>query len=366
MDDNHVDAERRRAIIHVDMDAFYAAIEQLDNPKLKGRPVIVGGLGLRGVVSTANYAARRFGVHSAIPMARARSLCPQATFIRPRMARYRELSQQIFAIFHEFSSEIEGLSMDEAFLDITERVVDEDTNYALRETGRALQQSIYANTGLSASVGMAHNKLLAKLGSDYRKPRGRTFIAFDQVSRFLDPLPVGRLWGIGKQTLPRLQQADILTIGQLRLSSPVLLESLLGQRWRHYQRLAAGIDERQVKGARPDKSISRETTFSSDIAEQEPLLEVLRGHAFEVAQRASRKSLVGRTVTLKLRDRHFATASRSRTLAQSISSGEAIYLQAKQLFEEWCTASGFPAVRLIGVGISNLQAAEDQQSDELL
>lgn len=355
-----------RSIIHVDMDAFYAAVEQLDNPAMKGHPVIVGGLGPRGVVSTASYEARRFGVHSAMPMARARVLCKRAHFIRPRMARYKEVSREIFDIFHRFTSRVEGLSMDEAYLDMTDCLpAIKGRDDELRETGRGLQQAIYANTGLTASVGMAHNKLLAKLGSDYRKPRGRTFISRDKVHLFLDPLPVGRLWGIGRQTLPRLQQAGILTIGQLRRSSAEVLETLLGQRWQHYHRLAGGIDHRQVKAERPDKSISRETTFSQDMDEQEPLLETLHVHAAEVARRAAGKSLTGRTVTLKLRDRNFATISRSRTLNQGINSTEEIFVQARVLFQEWCDSSGFPAIRLIGVGISNLQEVEEG-GDELL
>lgn len=361
------DRLKLRSIMHVDMDAFYAAVEQLDNPKLKGRPVIVGGLGMRGVVSTASYEARRFGVHSAMPMARARVLCRHAHFIRPRMARYKEISREFFEIFHWFTQEVEGLSMDEAFLDISGDLTDKSKrDDELRETGRGLQQAIYANTGLTASVGMAHNKLLAKLGSDYRKPRGRTFVGYDKVHLFLDPLPLGRLWGIGKQTLPRLQQAGLLTIGQLRRASPEVLETLLGQRWQHYYLLAQGIDHRLVKVERADKSISRETTFSHDMSEQEPLLETLHMHAAEVAQRAAKKSLLGRTISIKLRDRNFATISRSRTLAQGINTTEEIFAQARQLFEEWCESSGFPAVRLIGVGISNLGAVEDQPIEELL
>lgn len=353
--------------MHVDMDAFYAAVEQLDNPKLKGRPVVVGGLGMRGVVSTASYEARRYGIHSAMPMARARVLCRHAHFIRTRMARYKEISREIFEIFHWFTPEVEGLSMDEAFLDISDYLTGKQTrDDELRETGRSLQQAIYANTGLAASVGMAHNKLLAKLGSDYRKPRGRTFVAYEKAHLFLDPLPVGRLWGIGKQTLPRLQQAGILTIGQLRRAPSEVLETLLGQRWQHYYRLAQGIDHRLVKAEREDKSISRETTFSNDMNEQEPLLETLHIHAAEVSQRAAKKSLLGRTVTIKLRDRHFATISRSRTLAQGINTTDEIFAQARQLFEEWCESSGFPAVRLIGVGISNLSTVEDQSMKELL
>ncbi len=361
------DQDSLRAVMHVDMDAFYASIEQLDNPRLKGRPVIVGGLGPRGVVSTASYEARRFGVHSAMPMARARALCRHASFVRPRMARYKEISQEIFELFHRFTPQVEGLSMDEAFLEMTGYLPGKHSRDSeLREAGRGLQQAIYANTGLTASVGMAHNKLLAKLGSDYRKPRGRTFVAYDKQHLFLDPLPVGRLWGIGRQTLPRLQQAGILTIGQLRKSKPELLQRLLGQRWRHYQRLSEGIDNRQVKAERADKSISRETTFSRDINEQEPLLETLHVHAAEVARRAVTKSLLGRTVTIKLRDHNFVTISRSRTLPHGINSIDDIYAQAKQLFQDWCDSSGFPAIRLIGVGISNLQAADEQVIEDLL
>ncbi len=357
----------QRTVIHVDMDAFYAAIEQLDNPRLKGRPVIVGGLGHRGVVSTASYEARRYGVHSAMPMTRARALCRHASFVRPRMGRYKEISREIFGIFYRFTPLVEGLSMDEAFLEMSDCLPGKHARAdELRAAGRSLQQAIYANTGLTASVGMAHNKLLAKLGSDYRKPRGRTYIASDKVHLFLDPLPVGRLWGIGRQTLPRIQQAGILTIGQLRKTEPERLETLLGKRWRHYHRLSQGIDHRQVKSERADKSISRETTFSQDIDAQEPLLETLHLHAAEVAQRATAKALLGRTVTVKLRDRNFVTISRSKTLQHGINSTDEIYTQAKQLFQNWCDSSGFPAIRLIGVGISNLQAFDEQPGNELL
>ena len=339
-----------RAILHVDMDAFYASVEELDHPQLAGKPLIIGGTGQRGVVSTANYPARRYGVHSAMPMARARRLCPRAVVLRPRIARYREFSQAIFAIFRRYTAEVEGLSLDEAFLDVTDSL---RLHGELRDVGRAVQHAIYTETRLTASVGMAHNKLLAKLASDYRKPRGRTYIAPEKAQLFLDPLPVGRLWGIGRQTVPKLQQAGILTIGQLRRADPERLQILFPHRWHSYQRLAQGIDQRRVKAARDDKSISRETTFSDDVTDPDRLLDCMQALALDVNRQLQRKKLHGRTVSIKLRSSDFATYSRSRTVASAPRDANELWQVGKQLFNEWCEQSGFPAVRLLGIGVSN-------------
>ncbi|MDX1555027.1 MAG: DNA polymerase IV, partial [Xanthomonadales bacterium] len=243
----------QKSIIHVDMDAFYASVEQLDQPELRGRAVIVGGLGPRGVVSTASYEARRFGVHSAMPMAQARRLCPRAAFIAPRAQRYREVSRQVFAVFHNITPLVEGLSLDEAFLDVSacHRLFG-----PLEDIGRKLKKDIHDATGLTASVGMAHNKFLAKLASDADKPDGLVRVLPEDVHSFLDPMPIGRLWGIGRKTEPKLRAQGLLTIGQLRRADPGLLNTVLGNRTMHFLRLAQGLDDREVEPTRPDKSVS--------------------------------------------------------------------------------------------------------------
>lgn len=353
---------KKRSIIHVDMDAFYASVETLDNPRLKNKPLVVGGTGGRGVVSTANYIARQYGIHSAMPATRARRLCPHAVFVRPRIDRYREISRQIFTIFHRYTPEVQGLSLDEAFLDVSAslRLFGE-----IRQIGKAVQASIYTETGLTASVGMAHNKLLAKLASDYRKPRGRTWVPPDKVHWFMDPLPVGRLWGIGRQTLPKLHAAGILTIGQLRLADQEQLKRLFPHRWESYQRLASGIDDRPVKAEHKDKSVSRETTFDDDVIDIDELRQVLEVLTAQVWQTLHKKSLCARTVNLKLRTRDFHTYSRSRTLEQGIDNGKLILRTGFDLLEEWYAEHNQPAIRLLGIGVSNF-IDDAQQENSLL
>ena len=345
-----IESKKQRAIIHVDMDAFYASVEVLDNPRLKNKPLIVGGTSGRGVVSTANYIARRYGVHSAMPVTRARRLCPNAVYVRPRMARYRELSKQIFDIFRRYTPIVQGLSLDEAFLDVTAslRLFGE-----IREIGKVIQANIYKETLLTASVGMSHNKILAKLASDYRKPRGRTWVAPDKVHWFMDPLPVGRLWGIGRQTLPKLHAAGILTIGQLRQTDDEYLRRLFPHRWHHYKQLASGIDNREVKNDGKDKSISRETTFKDDIFDIDELREILESLTAQVWQSVQKKSLRARTVNIKLRTPDFHTYSRSKTLETGISDAKQFLHIGYDLLEQWYAEHQQPRIRLLGIGLSN-------------
>ncbi|MGD8357874.1 MAG: DNA polymerase IV [Lysobacterales bacterium] len=343
-----------RAIIHVDMDAFYAAVECLDDPSLVGKPVIVGGLGPRGVVATASYEARRFGVHSAMPMGRARRLCPQAHYLRPRMDRYREKSAEVFAIFRDFTPVLEGLSLDEAFLDVTSSL---KLFGGPLEIARGIRQRIRDETGLTASVGVAHNKFLAKLASDARKPDGLVFVAPDEVRGFLDPMPVGRLWGIGRQTEPRLKALGILTIGQLRRTDASALRPVLGNRTEHFQRLARGEDEREVNAERADKSISREVTFDRDVLDRDTLLAELQSQAESVARRLRSQGLVARTVVVKIRDARFRTVTRSRSLRACSGSTRTLYRMARALFERWRESNRTTPVRLLGMGVSGLEAA---------
>jgi DNA polymerase-4 len=343
-----------RAIIHVDMDAFYAAVECLDDPSLVGKPVIVGGLGPRGVVATASYEARRFGVHSAMPMGRARRLCPQAHYLRPRMDRYREKSAEVFAIFRDFTPVLEGLSLDEAFLDVTSSL---KLFGGPLEIARGIRQRIRDETGLTASVGVAHNKFLAKLASDARKPDGLVFVAPDEVRGFLDPMPVGRLWGIGRQTEPRLKALGILTIGQLRRTDASALRPVLGNRTEHFQRLARGEDEREVNAERADKSISREVTFDRDVLDRDTLLAELQSQAESVARRLRSQGLVARTVVVKIRDARFRTVTRSRSLRACSGSTRTLYRMARALFERWRESNRTTPVRLLGMGVSGLEDA---------
>jgi DNA polymerase-4 len=343
-----------RAIIHVDMDAFYASVERLDDPSLGDKPVIVGGLGPRGVVATANYAARKFGVHSAMPMARARRLCPQACFIRPRMARYQELSAAVFAIFEEFTPLVEGLSLDEAFLDVSGSVRLFGTPL---EIARRIKQRIQEATGLTASVGLAANKFLAKLASEACKPDGLLQVRPDEARAFLDPMPIARLWGIGKQTAPGLRALGILTIGQLRKADALVLQPALGNRVEHFQRLARGEDEREVEPTRADQSISHEVTFDRDLLDRAELLAELQRQTESVARRLRAQNLMARTVVVKLRDDRFRTVTRSRSLRACSSNTRTLYRMARALFETWRDSHRSTPLRLLGMGVSGLEDA---------
>jgi DNA polymerase-4 len=338
-----------RAILHVDMDAFYASVEQRDEPRYRGRPVIVGGLGQRGVVSAASYEARKFGVHSAMPVARARRLAPHAVYLRPRMDRYRSISNRVFAVFREVTPLVEGLSLDEAFLDVT----GSRRLFGNRETiGRRIRDAIAERTGLVASVGMAHNKFLAKLASDAEKPGGFVSVPVDGVQGFLDPMPVRRLWGIGKRTEPRLRAVGILTIGQLRRADPLTLVAALGHRVAHFQALARGEDERPVQPQRPDKSISHESTFAVDLRAPRELRAELLHQCEAVMRRVRRQHLAARTVHLKIRDHRFKTTTRSLTLRAPTASTRTLFQVTDSLLQDWLlNHSGVP-VRLLGVGVS--------------
>jgi DNA polymerase-4 len=345
-------AIEQRIIIHVDMDAFYASVERLDDPALEGLAVIVGGLGPRGVVATANYEARKYGVHSAMPMGQARRLCPHARYIRPRMDRYREKSAEVFSVFRAFTPLVEGLSLDEAFLDVTG---------SLRlfggplEIAQQIKQTIRAETGLTASVGVAHNKFLAKLASDARKPDGLLWIREEQVHDFLDPMPIARMWGIGRQTAPKLRALGILTIGQLRQADTALLRPVLGHRIEHFQGLARGADGRAVEPQRPDQSISHEVTFDADIGDGAELLAELQRQTESVAQRLRAQGLMARTVVVKIRDRDFQTVTRSRSLHACSSSTRTLYRMARALFENWRSDHRTTPLRLLGVGVTGLE-----------
>jgi DNA polymerase-4 len=290
-----------------------------------------------------------------MPMAQARRLCAHGVYLPPRMARYRQKSNEVFNIFKEFTPEVEGLSLDEAFLDISSSLRLFGTPV---EIARRIKQRIGAATGLTASVGLAHNKFLAKLASDAQKPDGLVWIAPDQVHRFLDPMPVARLWGIGRQTAPKLKALGILTIGQLRRADPALLERVLGNRVQHFQALARGEDAREVTAERPDRSISHEVTFDRDLADRELLLAELQSQAERVARRLREQGLTARTVTVKIRDHRFHTVTRSSTLRAPTDSTRTLYRMGRALFETWRQSQRGTPVRLIGIGASALEPAK--------
>ncbi len=348
----------QRAIIHVDMDAFYASVECLDDPSLIGEPVIVGGLGPRGVVATASYEARKLGVHSALPMSRARRLCPHGSYIRPRMARYREKSAEVFRIFREFTPRVEGLSLDEAFLDVTGSL---RLFGSREEIGRRVKQKIHEDTGLTASVGLAHNKFLAKLASDMQKPDGMVSVDPGRVQAFLDPMPVTRLWGIGKRTAPKLKALGILTISQLRKSDISVIRPVLGNRSEHFLRLARGEDEREVTPSRPDKSISHEVTFDRDLDDRDELLAELQRQAESVSKRLRAQDLMASTVVVKIRDPGFHTVTRSRSMRACSNSTRTLYRMARALFENWRENHRNTPVRLLGMGVSGLEEANPSE-----
>jgi DNA polymerase-4 len=342
------------------MDAFYASVEQHDQPQYRNQPVMVGGTGGRGVVAAASYEVRKYGVFSAMPMARARRLCPHAIVLPVRMSRYREVSAEVFSIFRESTPEVEGLSLDEAFLDVTASLA---LFGSIETIGATLRSSILNRTGLHASVGMAHNKYLAKLASDAGKPRGFVHVPADNVQSFLDPMPVSRIWGIGKQTLPKIQKLGILTIGQLRKADPGVVSKVLGKRTGHFMALARGEDEREVVASSADKSLSREVTFDQDITKPRQLMAELQRQVESVTGRLRSHGLLARTIQIKIRDARFRTVTRSRSLPVPTTSTEVVFKQARNLLQTWLQQHSNTPVRLLGVGVSGLEEPDDRGID---
>jgi DNA polymerase-4 len=345
-------------ILHVDMDAFYASVEERDNPELIGKPVVVGGTPEgRGVVMAANYAVRQFGVHSAMPAATARRLCPQVIFLPCRMDHYAQVSREIQEILHRFTPLVEPLSLDEAFLDVTGC---EGLFGLAAEIGQKIKAEIRRQVRLVASVGLAPNKFLAKLASDLQKPDGFVVVDPNEVQAFLDPLPVGRLWGVGKVSGKTFQKLGIATIGQLRRLPLEILESHFGKMGRHLWNLAQGIDNRHVVPDRDAKSISHETTFAQDIADLEVLRIWLLQLTEQLSRRLRRHQLVGQTVHLKVRFADFHTITRARTLAEPTNITEEIWQAAAELLTRRLPAQCQP-VRLLGVGVSGLDNESSRQ-----
>ena len=360
-------------ILHVDMDAFYASVEERENPTLVGKPVIVGGTPeQRGVVCAANYAARQFGVHSAMPSATAHRLCPQAMFLPSRMDFYANVSKQIREIFHQFTPLVEPLSLDEAFLDVTGS---RGLFGSPAEIGRQIKAEILDKLHLIASVGVAPNKFLAKIASDLDKPDGFVVVEPDTVQEFLDPLPVERLWGVGRQTSKVFQRLRVRTIADLRQLPLETLQSHFGRHGEQLRRLARGIDERTVVPDREAKSISHETTFSTDVDDVDVLRAWLLELTEQVARRCRRHGLRGRSVHLKVRFADFHTITRSRKLTQPTASTDLLWEVACSLLETRLPPERQP-IRLLGMGVSEIDRtgqtqrmlfgeAEHQRNDQL-
>ncbi|MDW7772607.1 MAG: DNA polymerase IV [Desulfobulbaceae bacterium] len=342
---------RVRAVIHVDMDAFYASVEVLDNPELKGRPVVVGGTSDRSVVSAASYEARQYGIHSAMSTIKARMLCPRAIFLPVRMNRYREISEQIMTIFHRFTPLVEPISLDEAFLDVTgsTRLFGEAPGIAAE-----IRKIITGETGLTASAGVATTKLVAKIASDLHKPDGLTVVEAGREREFLAGLPISKLWGAGGKTIESLALLNVETIGDLAALSPELLARRLGKHGWHLHLAATGIDDRPVVPSREAKSIGHEETFSRDLADLVIIKRELLELATRVGERLRRHECQGRTITLKIKFYDFTTSSRSITLTEPTSDTMEIFRHAWKLLQK--TEAGRKKVRLAGISVSTLNS----------
>ncbi len=345
-------------ILHVDMDAFYASVEERDRPELSGRPLIVGGTPRgRGVVAAANYAVRKFGVHSAMPASTALRLCPQAIVIPPRLDYYAEISEQIREVLYRYTPLVEPLSLDEAFLDVTGS---EALFGPSVEIGRRIKREIREKVRLVASVGVAPNKFLAKIASDLEKPDGFVVVDPAGVQAFLDPLPAGRLWGVGRVTGQALERLGVRTIGEVRQMPVEVLQRHFGKWGAHIWQLAHGIDERRVVPDREAKSISHETTFAVDIGDREVLRAWVMELAEQVGRRLRRHNLRGRTVQIKVRFADFQTIVRAKTLGEPTNITGEIRRTAAELLEN-CLVAARQRIRLLGVGVSGFDGPRQVQ-----
>lgn len=343
-----------RSILHVDMDAFYASVEQRDNPELRGKPVVVGGGMNRGVVAAASYESRVFGIRSAMPMVEARRRCPNLCRVAPRMSHYQNVSRQIFAIFREFTPLVEGLSLDEAFLDVTSSLRLFGPGH---DIAQAIKTRIHEQTKLTASVGVAENKLVAKIASDLDKPDGLVVISSDDVHARLDPLPVEVIPGIGKETLARLQRIDIRTIADLRQAPNRDLEPIFGRFTQNTRDRAGGIDDRPVVPARAEKSISAEETYDKDLSERHDMERQLLRLTERTSSRLRKAGVAAGTVQVKIRQADFQTFTRQKRLRPPGNGTDEIFELARELLRAWLADNPDARIRLLGVGGNNLAPA---------
>ncbi len=349
-----------RAILHVDMDAFYASVEQRDHPEYRGKPLIVAGSPrARGVVSAASYEVRPYGVHSAMPTGKALRLCPHVIVVPPDIHRYAEVSAVIFEIFARYTPLVQPVSLDEAFLDVTssQRLFGDPV-----EIAKQIRAAIHQETALTASVGVSSCRLVAKIASDLNKPNGLAVIPPGEILDRLKDLPVGKIWGVGPVTSRKLERLGILTIGQLRAWPPEALEARLGSAGRELHELANGRDQSEVVPDEEEKSLSHETTFARDILDTEVLGIELRGLSDQVASRLRRRGLCGRVVFLKVRYDDFTTVTRRVTLGEATNLSEIINKQARRLLFDK-TEAGRRPVRLIGVGVGRCEVRGERQGN---
>jgi len=347
-----------RKILHVDMDAFYASVEQRDDPALRGKPLVVGGTSNRGVVAAASYEAREFGIRSAMPMREAYRRCPDLLRVTPQMSHYQAVSKEVFTIFREFTPFVEGLSLDEAFLDVTASLSLLGTEV---EIARKIKRRIRAQTALNASVGVAPNKLVAKIASDLDKPDGLCVVTAENMRDKLDPLPVRVIPGIGRETLAKLTQVGIATMADLRLAPDRDLQPIFGKFTARTRDRAAGIDARPVVASRADKSISAEETFDTDLVAIDAMHRQLLRLCEKTASRLRAKELVAGTLQVKIRQADFSTFTRQRAMRPPGCSTDQLYEAAKGLLADWLADRPGAHIRLLGVGGSDL--VKDAQPD---
>lgn len=348
-------ANWKRIIVHVDMDAFFASVEQLHHPEWRGKPVIVGadpkgGKG-RGVVSTASYEARQYGIHSAMPISKAYRLCPHGIYVPPHGDLYSHYSRQVFEILYQFTPLVEVISIDEAFLDVTGSL---HLFRSVEGVAAQIKDRICTKTGLSASLGIAPNKSVAKIASDYQKPDGLTIVAPENIQDFLDPLPIRKLFGVGEKTYETLHHLGISTVADLRRYPAEFLEKRFGEAGEHLYRMARGIDERQVQVNEEIKSISHETTFETDQTDPELISNTLLHLSAKVSQRLRKHGLKGKTIQLKIRFFDFTTFTRRKTLTNHTNLTEDIFRLGKKMLDEFQPSELSKPIRLIGIGVSHL------------
>ena len=346
-----------RKIIHVDMDAFFASVEQRDHPALRGKPIAVGHAGARGVVATASYEARKFGVHSAMPSSKARELCPQLIFVHSRMRHYQAVSRQVRAIFERYTDIIEPVSIDEAFLDVTENKIGATTGL---EIAQKIKKDIREELGLVASAGVSYNKFLAKIASDYRKPDGLCVIHPSQALEFIDKLPIEAFWGIGPATAKRLHALGIDSAPKLREMSLARLTELFGKAGLTYYNFVRGIDDRDVVTHRERKSVGCEETFGRDIRGQ-AIREALKEVIEELVRRVTRRQFKGKRLTLKVRFPDFTTVTRSTSGTQYLDNASTIAELAQRLMDNVTLPS--TGIRLLGLTVSK---TDQEVKDEYL
>jgi DNA polymerase-4 len=339
------------------MDAFYASVEQRDNPGLLGKPLVVGGGSNRGVVAAASYEARKFGIRSAMPMREALRRCPELLRVAPRMSHYADISRLVFSVFHEFSPLVEGLSLDEAFLDVTESRKLLGTEEVI---ARDIKSRIHAQSGLTASVGVAPNKLLAKIASDLDKPDGLVVITEQNARALLDPLPAQVIPGIGRETLVKLGKFGIKSIGDLRLAPDSALRTVFGRFSSRMRERASGIDDRPVVATREEKSISAEETFDADLVDPADMYRELLRLADKTSSRLRNKELLAGTLQVKIRESDFSTCTRQRALHPPTSGTDHLYAAARKLLATLLAEHPGARIRLLGVGGSDLSSAVHQ------